>query len=91
MISLVLLTELYDQEWNNRKARLRLNKRLQIIFSELLFLCHCINVPQIVIANINNISFTDLIVSSKKKMFRFADDELRIYIKNMMQAAPSLS
>ena len=64
-------------------------KDLQIIFPELLFLSYNNNTTQIVIANINNISCRDFIRSSKEKMFRFAADELRTVIQNMMQAAPS--
>ena len=71
-------------------ARLRLKEKLQIIFPEFLFLSYSKNIPQIVIANINNIPGTDFITSSKKKMFRFADDKLRTDIKNMMQVAPLL-
>ena len=86
-ISLALLTELYDQDRNDRKAWLLLKERLQIIFPELLFLSYSKNIPQIVIANINNIPCTDFIISSKKKMFRLVDDELRTDLKNMMQFA----
>ena len=46
--------------------------------------------PQIIIANINDILCTDFIVSSKKKMFRFVDQELRTDLKNMMQVATLL-
>ena len=82
--------QLYGQGRNDRKARQRLKKRLQIIFPELLFLSYNTNTTQIVIANINNISCRDFIRSSKEKMLRFVADELRTFIQNMMQAAPSL-
>ena len=75
-ISLTLLTELCNQDRNDRKARQRLKERLQIIFLELLFLSYNKNTPQIVTAIINNISCTDFIRSSKKKIFRFVVDEL---------------
>ena len=81
MISLTLLTELYDQDHSYRKARLRLKERLQIIFPELLFLSYSKNIPQIVIGNINNIQCMDFIVSHKKKVFRFVDDKLQTDIK----------
>ena len=45
--------------------------------------------PQIVIANINNIQGMDFMVSTKKK-FQFVDDELQTDLKNMMQIAPLL-
>ena len=89
-MSLILLTELYDQDWNDRKARQRLKDRLQIIFPELLILSYNKNTPQIVIANINNISFTVFIRSSKEKIFQLAAEELLTDIQNIMQAAPSL-
>ena len=89
-ISLALLTELYGQDQNDRKARQRLKERLQIIFAELLFLSYNNKTPQIVIANINNISCADFILSSIEKMFQFFADELRTDIQNTMQAAPSL-
>ena len=85
-----LLTELYGQDRNDRKARQQLKERLQIIFPELVFLSYNKNTPQIVIASMNNISCTDFIRSSKEKMLRFVADELRTSIQNMMQAAPSL-
>ena len=87
---LTLLVELYGPDRNDRIARQRLKGRLQIIFPELLFLSYSKNIPQIIIANINNISCTDFILSSKEKMFRFVTDNLRTDIQNMMQAAPSL-
>ena len=80
-ISLALLTEIYGQDRNDRKARQRLKERLQIIFPELLFLSFNKNTPQIVIANINNISCTDFIRSSKEK--------IRTDMQNMMRVAPS--
>ena len=88
--SVALLTELYGQDRNDRKARQQLKERLQIIFPELLFLSYNKNTPQIVIASMNNISCTDFIRSSKEKMLRFVADELRTGIQNMMQVAPSL-
>ena len=88
MILLALLTELYDQDQNDRKARLRLKERLQIIFPGLLLLSFSKKMSQIAIANINNIQCMDFIVSSKKKLFLFADDELRTYIKTLMQTFP---
>ena len=60
-VSLALLSELHDEDWNDRKARQRLKERLQMIFPELLFLSYNTNTPQIVIANINNISCTDFV------------------------------
>ena len=87
---MALLTELYGQDRNDRKARQQLKERLQIIFPELVFLSYNKNTPQIVIASMNNISCTDFIRSSKEKMLRFVADELRTFIQNMMQAAPSL-
>ena len=89
-MSLAPLKELYGQDRNDRKARQRLKGRLQIIFPELLFLSYNKSTPQIVIANINNISCTDFIRSSKEKMFQFVADKLRTDIQNMTQAAPSL-
>ena len=89
-ISLTLLTELYKQDRNYRRTKLWLKERLQIIFPELLFLFYSKTIPQIVFENINNISCTDCIVSDKKKMFQFVDDELRTDIKNMMEVAPWL-
>ena len=89
-ISLTLLAEIYGQDRNDRKARQWLKQRLQLIFPELLFLPYNENTPQIVIANINNISCTYFIRSSKEKIFRFVADELRTDIQNMMQDAPSL-
>ena len=67
-----------------------MKERLQILFPKLLFLFYSKIIPQIVIANINNISCTGFILSSKEKMFRFVADELRTDTQNMMQAAPSL-
>ena len=90
VISLVLLVELYEQDCNDRKARLRLKEWLQIIFPELLFLSYSKNIPQIAIANINNIEGMNFMVSTKKKMFRFVGDELQTNFKNMMQVAPLL-
>ena len=87
---MALLTELYGQDRNDRKARQQLKERLQIIFPELVFLSYNKNTPQIVIASMNNISCTDFIRSSKETMLRFVADELRTSIQNMMQAAPSL-
>ena len=65
-------------------------ERLQKIFPELLFLSCGKNVQQIVTANINNISYTDFILSSKEITFRLVGDELRTYIQNIMQVAPLL-
>lgn len=65
-------------------------ERLQKIFPELLFLSCSKNIPQIVTANINNISYTDFILSSKEITFRFVGDELRTDIQNIMQVAPLL-
>ena len=82
--SLALATELYGQDWNDRIARLRRKERLQIIFPELLFLSYSKNIPQIVNANICNIAYTDFILSSKEKIFRFVTEELRTDIQKMM-------
>ena len=87
---MTLLAEIYGQDRNDRKARQSLKQRLQLIFPELLFLPYNKNTPQIVIANINNISCTYFIRSSKEKIFRFVADELRTDMQNMMQDAPSL-
>ena len=45
VISLALLRGLYNQNWNDRKARQRKKERLQIIFPELLFLSYSKNIP----------------------------------------------
>ena len=81
-ISLALLTELYEQDRNYSRTRLWPKERLQITFPELSFLFYSKNIPQIVFANMNNISCTDFIVS---KMFQFVDDKLRTDILCLVQ------
>ena len=68
---MALLTKIYGQNRNDRKARQPLKERLQIMFPKLLFLSYNKNTPQIVTADINNISCTGFIRSSKEKIFRF--------------------
>ena len=88
---MALLTKIYGQNRNDRKARQPLKERLQIMFPKLLFLSYNKNTPQIVTADINNISCTGFIRSSKEKIFRFVGKELRTDMQNMMQVAPSLT
>ena len=88
---MALLTKIYGQNRNDRKARQPLKERLQIMFPKLLFLSYNKNTPQIVTADINNISCTGFIRSSKEKIFRFVAEELRTDMQNMMQVAPSLT